>query len=196
MFVLFSMAAAAGSLLAEEESGTLERLLNSQVRLELLLISKWIFFAAAGIIQLVIMFVWAALVFGLNLWTFNNLTGFLVMTFATAAAASAFGIILAALCKTRAQMQGISTVVILIMSALGGSMVPRYLMPSFMVKVSRFTINGWALDGYLKVFWYNDPDTTLLRSLVVLWPQLLTLACMTWVFLAVGVRLSRRWESI
>ena len=29
-----------------------------------------------------------------------------------------------------------------------------------METVSRFTFNGWALDGFLAVFWYRDPSRT------------------------------------
>ena len=39
------------------------------------------------------------------------------------------------------------------MSALGGSMFPRFLMSETMQKVGLLTFNAWALDGYLKVFW-------------------------------------------
>ena len=54
------------------------------------------------------------------------------------------------------------------MSALGGSMFPRFLMSETMQKVGLLTFNAWALDGYLKVFWRNAP-------LWQLWPQVLVL---------------------
>ena len=79
------------------------------------------------------------------------------MSLVTAAAAAAFGLMLATIAKSRAQLNGISTVVILVMSALGGSMVPRFVMPDFMNTTALFTFNGWALDGYLKIFWYERP---------------------------------------
>ena len=60
---------------------------------------------------------------------------------------------LATLSRTRAQLSGLSTIVILTMSALGGSMFPRFLMSETMQKFGLVTFNAWALDGYLKVFW-------------------------------------------
>ncbi len=196
MFLLFSMAGAGGVLLAEEERGTLERLLNSQVGMGRLLLSNWMFYSLVGFIQLLTMFIWGSVVFTLDLWTINHLSGFGVMTITTAAAASAFGIILATLCSSRAQLSGVSTVVILTMSALGGSMVPRFMLPDFIKEASHFTLNGWALDGYLKVFWYDNPTAGIMESLVALWPQVIVLIGMTAVFLAVALRLSRRWEKI
>ncbi|MAG94972.1 MAG: ABC transporter permease, partial [Planctomycetaceae bacterium] len=90
---------------------------------------------------------------------------------------------------------GASTIIILIMSALGGSMVPRFIMPKFMETTSKFTFNGWALDGYLKIFWYDDPDAALLSSLLNLLPQLAVLTGLTATFLIIARQLARRWET-
>ena len=196
MFLLFSMTGAAGGLLEEEERGTLERLLTSNVSMPLLLGSRWVFFALMGFLQVLLMFVWGWAVFGLDLWSVKRVAGLLAMALATAAAAAAFGLVLAAACKTRAQLGGLSTIVILIMSALGGSMVPRFVMPDFMNTVAKFTLNGWALDGFLKVFWYDDPDASTLQALWSLAPQLAVLTGLTVVFFLAARRLGRRWEAI
>jgi ABC-2 type transport system permease protein len=196
MFLLFSMAGAGGSLLDEEESGALERVLTSNTSMTTLLLGKWIFFGLMGLVQVVLMFVWGAFVFGLDLFTANHLVGFLAMTLVTAAAASGFGLVLASACRSRAQLGGISTIVILIMSALGGSMVPRFVMPAFMNTTALFTFNGWALDGYLKVFWYDDPAASLGQAVVSLLPQLLVLSALAIAFLLVARLIARRWETV
>src|SRR4030095_5039861 len=85
----------------------------------------------------------------------SHLPGFFVMTAITGAAAAAFGMVLATLARSRAQLSGFSTILILTMSALGGSMFPRFLMSEAMQRVGLVTFNAWALDGYLKVFWRN-----------------------------------------
>lgn len=195
MFLLFSMAGAGGSLLEEQEQGTLERLLSSSVGMGQLLACNWAFFAVVGFLQLLLMFTFAALTFGLDLFAFRTLTGFVVMTGVTAAAASAFGIVLATICRSRAQLSALSTIVILVMSALGGSMVPRFIMPDFMETTSLFTFNGWALDGYLKVFWYADPQATFGQFLFSLLPQLAVLSAMAVFFFLAARALARRWES-
>jgi len=196
MFLLFSMAGAGGSLLEDQEIGTLERLLNADVDMGLILFADWVFFAVVGMAQVAVMFVWGALVFGLDLWSASRLAGFGVMTVCTAAAAAGFGIVLATLCRTRSQLAGISTILILVMSALGGSMVPRFVMPAFFEYAGRFTFNGWALDGYLKVFWNDNPDAGVGQALVVLWPQVAVLVGMTLVFLLSARLLARRWECV
>jgi ABC-2 type transport system permease protein len=196
MFLLFSMAGAGGSLLDEEESGALERVLTSNTSMTTLLLGKWIFFGLMGLVQVILMFLWGAFVFGLDLFTVNHLVGFLAMTIVTAGAASGFGIVLASACRSRAQLGGISTIVILIMSALGGSMVPRFVMPDFMNTTALFTFNGWALDGYLKVFWYDDPAASLGQAMVGLLPQLLVLSAAAAAFLLAARLIARRWETV
>ncbi len=196
MFLLFSMAnGAGGTLLEEAERGTLERLLSTHINMGTLLLGHWLFFALTGVAQVTSMFVWAAVVFGLDLWTPTHMIAFGIMTIATAGAAAAFGIVLAALCTTRAQLGGISTIVILIMSALGGSMVPRFIMPDFMNTTALFTFNGWALDGYLKIFWYEEPGASVAQALFGLWPQVCMLIAMTCVFLAIARTLAKRWQT-
>ncbi len=187
MFLLFSCSAAGGSLLEELESGTLDRLLTSPLGMGRLLFGKWLFLTRVGALQVSVMFGWGALVFGLELA--SHLPGFVAMTLVTAGAAAAFGLVVAAACRSRAQLGGISTIVILMMSAVGGSMFPRFLMSEGMQKLGLLTFNGWALDGYIKVFWRH-------ASLVELWPQLLVLALVGALFLAAARRLARRWETV
>jgi ABC-2 type transport system permease protein len=112
MFLLFSSVGGAGGVLLEEvESGTLERLLSTKIGMTELLLGKWIFLTLVGSAQLAIMFLWGWLVFGLPLFT--HLAGFFVMTVVTAAAASALGLVLATVARSRAQLSGFSTILIL-----------------------------------------------------------------------------------
>ena len=185
MFLLFSCSSAGGSLLDEQDSGTLERVLNTRVGMNGLLAGKWLHLTLLGLMQITVMFLWGMLVFHLDL--LGHLPGFLIMTVATAAAAAGFGLVLATLCRTRQQLGGMATLIILVMSAMGGSMFPRFLMSEAMQKIGLVTFNAWALDGYIKVFWRESP-------LIELWPQLLVLVTLTAAFLSVARLMARRWE--
>ena len=186
MFLLFSMVGGAGgTLLDEVESGTLERLLSTNIGMTGVLVGKWMFLSLIGIMQLCVMFLWAFAVFHLPL--FSHVPGFLVMTVVTAGAAAALGLVLATLARSRGQLSGFSTILILTMSALGGSMFPRFLMSEGMQKMGLVTFNAWALDGYLKVFWRDAPIWQL-------WPQVGVLVLLTAAFLSVARLLARRWE--
>ena len=187
MFLLFSsVASAGGALLEEAEAGTLERLLSTNMSLTQMLAGKWLFIGLGGVAQLTVMFVWGSLAFRLPL--FSHLPGFFVMTVATAGAAGALGLVLATLARSREQLSGFSTILVLTMSALGGSMFPRFLMSETMQKLGLLTFNAWALDGYLKVFWRD-------AALWQLWPQVLVLSGLTAAFLVTARLLARRWEA-
>lgn len=185
LFLLFTASGAAGSLLEEAESGTLDRVLSSHITMTTLLAGKLSFNALLAFCQLVLMFLWAWAVFRVDF--FAHIPGFLVMGMSTAVAVAAFGILLASICRTRAQLGALSTLVILIMSSIGGSMFPRFLMPDAMQKAGLFTINAWAIDGFTKVFWRDQPVWAL-------WPQVAVLIAFAVVFFTLARRFARRWE--
>ena len=140
-----------------------------------------------GILQIVVMFTWGMLVFRVPL--LSHLPGFAVMTLATAACTAAFGLVLATLSRSRQQLAGLANLIVLSLSAIGGSMYPRPFMSETLQKVSLVGFNAWALDGYTKMFWRDEP-------VLALWPQVAMLALFTVLFLALARRLARRWEAV
>ncbi len=185
MFLLFTASASAGALLDEAESGTLERVLSTRVTMTKLLAGKLVFNTLLAFVQLVAMFLWGWAVFQLDF--FSHVPGFVVMGLCTAFAVAAFGMLLASACHTRAQLGALSTLLILIMSCVGGSMFPRFLMPESMQKAGLLTINAWAIDGFTKVFWRDLPVSDL-------WPQVSVLLAIGVVLFVVARRVARRWE--
>jgi ABC-2 type transport system permease protein len=185
MFLLFTASGAAGALLDEAESGTLDRVLSSRVTMTSLMLGKLTYNALLAFTQLVVMFLWGWAVFKLDFWP--HIPGFIVMGVCTAVAVAAFGLLLASICSTRAQLGALSTLIILVMSSIGGSMFPRFLMPESMQKAGLLTINAWAIDGFTKVFWRDEPVSHL-------WPQVLVLVCIAVVLFAIARRVARRWE--
>ena len=187
MFIMFSAASAGGVLIEETESGTLERVLTSGLGMGGLLVAKWLYITSLGVLQITVMFTWGMLVFKLPL--LEHLAGFAIMTVSTAAAAAAFGLVLATLSRTRQQLSGLANLLVLSLNALGGSMFPRFLMSESLQKFSLVGFNAWALDGYLKVFWREQPLASLL-------PQVAVLLGFTALFLLLARQLARRWEAV
>jgi ABC-2 type transport system permease protein len=185
MFLLFTASAAGGSLLDEADSGALDRVLSARVGMTTLLAGKLAYSALLACAQLTLMFLWGAAVFHLDLFT--HVPGFLVMTVSTAFAVAAFGMLLASVSRTRAQQAAIGTLLILTMSAVGGSMFPRFLMPETMQKAGLLTLNAWAIDGFTKVFWRDEPVSHLL-------PQVAALVVGGALLFVIARRLARRWE--
>jgi ABC-2 type transport system permease protein len=185
MFLLFTASGAAGALLDEVESGTLDRVLSTRVTMTSLMLGKLTYNSLLAFLQLVAMFLWGWAVFKLDFW--SHIPGFVVMGVVTAFAVAAFGLLLASICQTRAQLGALSTLVILIMSSIGGSMFPRFLMSEAMQKAGLFTINAWAIDGFTKIFWRDEPVSHL-------WPQVLVLLGIAITLFVIARRVARRWE--
>ena len=110
-----------------------------------------------------------------------------VMTFSTAAATASFAMLMATICKSRAQLNAVSVVIILSMSAVGGSMIPRFAMSDRMKEIGKWTFNAWALDGYQKVFWFQSPRIQFAeRKSQCCWEAHLFLVCWHWYFPVAG----------
>ncbi len=186
MFLLFGASGGGGALLEERENQTLDRLLTTGLTMDQLLIGKWGYLTLLGFTQTTLMFVWGQWAFGIDLY--GHFDGFVMITTVTAGAAAAFGLLLATLCRTRGQLNGLSVVVVLTMSALGGSMVPRYVMSESLREAGLWTFNAWALDGYDKVFWRDLPVAEL-------WPQMSVLMVSGAIFLVAARVLAIRWET-
>ena len=122
MFLLFSATGAGGALIEEAESGTLDRILSTRVSMTRLLLGKLVYLAGIGVAQLTLMFTGAPLFFGVELA--SHIPGFLIMTIATAIASSAFGLLLASVCRSRMQLVALSNLSILMMSAARREHVP------------------------------------------------------------------------
>jgi ABC-2 type transport system permease protein len=168
MFVLFSLTMRAGTVIDERDNGLVARLAVAGVGVRPLCVARWLYLGSVGVVQLSVMFAWAIAVFGLRVDTLPMVAGLGVMIAASAAVAASFGLLLAELCTTRAQLTAAANTLVLVMSALGGSMVPRFLMPPALVEAGYATINAWAIDGFRKVLWYGQSPDGLVRELTVL----------------------------
>jgi ABC-type multidrug transport system permease subunit len=100
----------------------------------------------------------------------HHLPSLILIIFAIAFACTGFGVVLASFAKTRQQVQGFSTIVILVMSGIGGSMIPIFIMPEIMQKIAVFTVNYWGIQGIYDIFWKLVPltDITFLSKVFVL----------------------------
>jgi ABC-2 type transport system permease protein len=185
MFLLFTASGAGGALLEEIESGTLDRILTTRLTLTKLLLGKLAYLWTLGVSQIVVMFIWGAVLFHLELM--QHLPGFIIMTAATALATSAFGLLLASISRSRQQLAALANLIVLSISALGGSMWPRFLMPPAMQKAGLVLFNSWALEGFTNVFWREEPLTSLALPVVVLLAWAVT-------FFLTARRLTARWD--
>lgn len=145
MFLLFGVMLGAEMLLEERDKGTLGRLMVAPVSRASILGGKLVAQFAIAAAQMTILFSVGHFGFGMNLG--NSLAGLILIVAVTAFTATAGGLLLASVVKTRRQATSLGTLIVILMSALGGSWWPLSIVPGFMQVIGHFTINAWALDG-------------------------------------------------
>jgi len=163
MFLLFASVHGAVSLLEEQESGVLDRVLAGPGGIGVLINGKYLYLVLQGVLQVTVIFVVAWLGYGLDLPA--HLLPWFVVTVVASCTAAGLAMLLATACTTRRQAQTIANTAILVVSAIGGSMVPRIFMPEALKQAGWLTPNTWALEAYSGIFWRQD-------SLLEIWAPL------------------------
>jgi ABC-2 type transport system permease protein len=165
-FLLFVLVWSANSLFQEKDLGIFQRILSGPVPKSAILWSKFIYGACLGLLQLVILFLAGRILFGIEI--LPHLPLLALVCVCAAAACSAFGMLLASLANTLEMARGLSTMCILLMSALGGAWFPVNVMPQFMQDLSRFTLVFWSIKGFRQVLWEQAPMGELLPTIGIL----------------------------
>jgi len=146
--VFFIVLTLASGFFHEKRDGTFQRILTSPVSKVSILVGKLLPFYIINLLQVTIMFAIGVFVFEMDL---GYMPALVLVSMALSATANGMGLFVAAICRTEAQVNGLSVLLAVTLSALGGIMVPAFLMPSFMKTLSYFTPHAWALKGYQDV---------------------------------------------
>ena len=166
MFLLFTLTGTASSIFEEKQEGTLKRMFCMPISRSQFLIAKYIFSILLGMIQLLVLFLFAYFLYDVDI--FANVFNLIFIAFVSASAAIAFGMVITAVAKSLAQANAISTLFILIMSALGGSWFPVTLFPDWMQIIAKFTLTYWSVEAFLQVLWRNANFGALLFPYVTI----------------------------
>ncbi|MCX6120355.1 MAG: ABC transporter permease [Ignavibacteriales bacterium] len=166
MFLMFTLTATSSSLFDERRSGVLMRMLTSPVSRTHILWNKYIFNMSLGIIQLLFMFVFGWLMFQVDI--FANFLNLMLLIIAASVACTALGMLIAAFSQTRQQANGLGTLLILSMSAIGGAWFPTTFMPSTIQFFSKLTVVYWSIDGFMEVLWRGVGFISIVPHLAIL----------------------------
>ncbi|MCW5876941.1 MAG: ABC transporter permease [Anaerolineales bacterium] len=146
MFTMFFITYGGASLLLEREQGTLRRLLVTPTPKWAILAGKILGIFLAGLAQFSILVLFGQLVFSVD-WGAQP-AALALMAVAFVFCITCFSILLAALVRTYAQLDALSTLIILPLSALGGAMWPIEIVPAWMQQLALFLPTGWAMRGF------------------------------------------------
>ncbi len=194
MFMLFSALSTTGWLLEDQERGVLDRLRTSGIGPWTVLLNRFVFAILVGSLQIAVMLAWAAAVFGVRFFSVRQMVALLVVIPAVAAASAGLGLLITGIARTRRQQTTIGTITVLILSAVGGSMIPTFLMPPNLKAIGQWAFNARAIDAMQQVLWYTTSDDTLPAMLGRIGPALALIATTT-VICLVGARVAMsRWQ--
>lgn len=153
MMLLFNLVAAAGTLQDERAEGTLDRLRLTPSAGSSVLLGKTLVTMTMAVLQLAVLFAFGTLVYRIPVM--EHPVEIAVISLVWAFTASALGLLFATSCATRKQLEGLSTLVILGMSAVGGAWFPREITPGWFQTAGLVTPVAWAMDSYEGVLWYG-----------------------------------------
>lgn len=153
MMLLFSVVGAGGTLLQEQAEGTLTRLRLTPAAGGAVLIGKLIAVSLISLAQLVLLFTYGGLVFDVPV--LDAPLHLALVSLVWVWLAIGIGILFSVACRTQKQLEGLSTLVILVMSAVGGAWFPREITPEWFRAVGSITPVAWAMDAYHGVLWYG-----------------------------------------
>ncbi len=143
------------NMLTERQSGVFTRIKITPVSSFEIIAGKFIPFFIINLLQAAIMFVLGVYIlplFGTSGLVIKNIPGLILITASLSFAAISFGLLLATTTRTLFFAASFSALVIIIMTIIGGIMVPKFIMPVFMQYLSLCVPQGWALDGYINIF--------------------------------------------
>jgi len=148
LFVFLMAQKTAESIYEEKKAGTFRRLLAAPMSKAALLTGKMLPNLITGVVQSAVIFAFGIL--GLRLIGLPPVTlgveplATVLVIVLIALCSSAFGILIAALARTEAQIGGLSTLLLWGMGFLGGGIMPLFILEQFLGPLPKIVPHYWA----------------------------------------------------
>jgi len=154
--IFFIVIPISNTFISERGQGTLMRLKSMNVSHISLIVGKMVPYLFINAIQVLIMISigkYVVPLFGGTALTLGGSLGGLILIAASVSfSAISVALLIASLARTTEQATTIGGVLNIIFGALGGIMVPTFVMPRFMQKLSNISPMSWGLEGFLDIF--------------------------------------------
>jgi ABC-2 type transport system permease protein len=177
------------TFIAERTQGTWMRLKSINIPGYYLLFGKIVPYFLINLIQVALMILiglyLVPLLGGTALTLGHSWEGLLLMAASVSVSSISIALLIASLAGTTEQATTIGGVLNIIFGAIGGIMVPTFVMPEFMQKLANLSPMSWGLEGFLDVFLRDG-------GLGDVWPKALALLVFGAVMLAATTLVLKR----
>lgn len=184
IFAMFFMVVSLGSNIVKERvNGSFLRLKTMPTSFMLVMFSKMAVYVIVAILQVALTFsvgVWILPKIGLPELTIpTNFPAFAAVVFVSSMAAVSYALLIGSWAKTQEQANGFGAISIIIFGAIGGILVPAFVMPEYMQFASNFSPLHWCLEGFYILFlkggsWHELRWVILFLGVFILICQLCT----------------------
>ncbi|GGH33931.1 ABC transporter [Dyadobacter endophyticus] len=157
IFAMFFMVVSLGSNIVKERiNGSFLRLKTMPTTFMVVMFSKMAIYVVVAALQVALTFsmgVWILPKLGLpKLSVPDNIIATIAVIFISSMAAVSYALMIGAFAKTEQQANGFGAISIIIFGAIGGILVPTFVMPGFMQFFSNFSPLHWCLEGFYVLF--------------------------------------------
>ncbi len=166
--MFFIITPLSGMLVRERRLGMMERVRLAPVSLYTTIWGKITAFVCVNLLQLALMLAVGMYILPLfdfpALDVFNHFAPLLAIGIAASLAATGFGMLIGSLVRTSEQANVIGPFIIVILAAIGGILVPVYLLPEGLKRVTEFSPMYWALEAFIDIFVRNASTLDILPA--------------------------------
>ncbi|MCO5184477.1 MAG: ABC transporter permease [Anaerolineae bacterium] len=148
LFLMYTVTRGAQSILTERDEGTMSRILTTPTSVSQVLGGKTFGTFLSGVVQVGLLIVGTAILFQLN-W--GSPLGVTLLIIFVAAAATGWGMLIAAVARTPGQAASIGTALMLLFAILSGTFFGPSADTPFINILGSITPNKWALDGFVEL---------------------------------------------
>ncbi len=157
IFAMFFIVISLGSSVVREKlNGSIIRLRTLPTHFGLAIVSKQITYVAVTMLQ-------AAVIFSIGIWLFpqmglpalnlpSDIAALLLVTFICGWCAASFAICIGVFSNTQEQANGFGAVSVVLLAAIGGLLVPSFVMPPSFQLIMRLSPLHWCLEAYYGLF--------------------------------------------
>ncbi|MEA3455720.1 MAG: ABC transporter permease [Campylobacterota bacterium] len=179
--------------ISEQKQNTLFRLLAMNVSIPLLFAGKIVPYLLINQLQMWVMVLVGMFVvplFGAEALTLEGSAGALILlSFALSLSAIGLSMLIAVVIDSVEQATTIGGIISILLGAIGGVMVPKFIMPDFMQTFSNVSPMSWGLEGFLDILLRREGFEAVFPEVIAL--TLFGVSLMTIAMLIFNIKVRR-----